>query len=306
MDNLTAAHQKITEGFIGQQMAVITPEKRKKLIKNAFSKLLYVTAIGYYPLAAYHDRERPKGADDYILIYCVDGKGWVEIGTEQHQLSPNTFYIIRKKTPHHYGTLGKQPWSIYWLHFTGEQADALYYRYENVTAKTSRYIAFDESRITQFNVLVDALKNNDAGDMDTEYLYIKLLSFISSFIYTGQGSEPDITDSINTTITFMKQNVQSNYQIGDLAAMANYSVSRYSELFRKRTGYAPIQYFIQLKIYKSCEYLCFTKLNIKQICHELGFDDPYYFSRIFKKHTGKSPLNYRHQYREYPAYHKQY
>jgi AraC family transcriptional regulator, arabinose operon regulatory protein len=32
---------------------------------------------------------------------------------------------------------------------------------------------------------------------------------------------------------------------------------------------------------------------VKQICNEVGFDDPYYFSRMFKKIIGHPPLRYR-------------
>ena len=36
---------------------------------------LLPTDIGWYPAAQYHFRERPEGADEHILIYCVAGSG---------------------------------------------------------------------------------------------------------------------------------------------------------------------------------------------------------------------------------------
>jgi YesN/AraC family two-component response regulator len=32
---------------------------------------------------------------------------------------------------------------------------------------------------------------------------------------------------------------------------------------------------------------------VKEVAAELGYDDPYYFSRIFQKILGCSPLTYR-------------
>jgi AraC-like DNA-binding protein len=91
----------------------------------------------------------------------------------------------------------------------------------------------------------------------------------------------------------MKAHLNGILTIEVLANQACYSISRYSELFKQKTGYSPIQFFIRLKIQKSCEYLYFTNLNIKEICKEVGFDDPYYFSRMFKKQIGVSPSEYR-------------
>ena len=56
---------------------------------------------------------------------------------------------------------------------------------------------------------------------------------------------------------------------------------------------SPMAYFIQLKISKACELLDRTQMTMAQIATELGYDDPYYFSRIFKKTQGSSPTAYR-------------
>jgi AraC family transcriptional regulator, arabinose operon regulatory protein len=292
MDNITTWDKKITEGFIGQKMMVLPADKKKQLARNPLAKHLYPTAIGYYPHASYHDRERKTGSQQYILLYCVDGKGWIKISGQEHVVSPNTFFIIPQGVSHHYGSSQKEPWSIYWLHFSGEQTGLLYERYAQISGRAIQNIAYADSRIAVFNKLVNLLEN-DLDAATTEAVYINLLQFISSFIYTGIATAKVENDAIAISIAMMKQNIEHNYTIKQLAGHARYSVSRYSELFRLKTGFAPIQYFLQLKIQRSCEYLIFTKMNIKEICTEVGFDDPYYFSRMFKKQMGQSPLKYR-------------
>jgi len=105
-------------------------------------------------------------------------------------------------------------------------------------------------------------------------------------------------DTINNSIEFMKKNLGHTYNIKELADMLGYSVSHYSALFKKKTGFSPIHYYIQLKIQKSCQYLYFTNMNIKEICNKIGFDDPYYFSRMFKKMMGSSPAKYRSHHKK--------
>ena len=41
------------------------------------------------------------------------------------------------------------------------------------------------------------------------------------------------------------------------------------------------------------ELLISTPKTIKEIAHEVGFDDPFYLSRIFVKYVSVSPTQYR-------------
>ena len=68
-------------------------------------------------------------------------------------------------------------------------------------------------------------------------------------------------------------------------------------LFKDRTGFAPIDYFLHMKVQKATQLLDFTEKTVKEIAAELGFDDPYYFSRLFKKIMSYSPTEFRHQRR---------
>lgn len=38
-----------------------------------------------------------------------------------------------------------------------------------------------------------------------------------------------------------------------------------------------------------------TDLHVNQVCHKVGIEDPYYFSRLFRKRTGLSPSAWRRQ-----------
>ncbi|WP_198171519.1 AraC family transcriptional regulator [Mucilaginibacter aquatilis] len=291
MDNLTMVTNKVSEGFIGQRSVLVPTNNQSKLALNPLSSMLYVTAAGYYPLALNHDRERTYGSEDYILIYCVDGSGWIEIDGVRNIAEANTFYIIPPGQRHHYGSSGKNPWSIYWLHFTGSNAAVIYNSYESFALKNN-YVVYNQNRIDEFSYLMDLLES-DLNPYFLEVAYVKLIGLLGTFIFAGDAGYTPEPDSIDASVAFMKLHIKSNFLISDFARQANYSVSRYSELFRQRTGYAPMQYFNHLKIHMACQYLSFTSMSVKQICNELGYDDQYYFSRLFKKITTHPPLKYR-------------
>lgn len=298
MENITKDKKKVKEGFIGQQVVVLSPDIKKTVMKSPLVKGIYLTAIGYYPYAIYHDRERKNGCPQYILLYCVDGKGYVTLSKKSYELTPNSYFIVPKGVPHHYGTTESDPWSIYWVHFTGDYADVLYSRYTRDAEPEVLTIPYDEQRISLFNLVYSILESS-YNLRNIELTNIKLLQFLASFIYHEEMYPSYYTaDHISSSIKFMKENLNRCFSINELAAKLNFSVSHYSDLFKKKTGFSPMHYFNQLKIQKSCQYLYFTDMNIKEICVQVGFDDPYYFSRMFKKLMGLSPAKYRSNYKK--------
>lgn len=297
MDDFPVPDKKIEEGFLGQRMIVLPPDTLETISLNNLIKNFFVTAIGFYPNAVYHNRERKRGSKEYILLYCTKGRGNIDIGGKKQELIPNSFIIIPPLEPHQYSSLPGDPWSIYWVHFTGPNATELYYRYCFKDTPEVKSIPFDENRTENFNEIMNFLEVN-FSIRNLEIINIKVFHFISSFIY-DQGFRPSTSEATTIThsIAFMKNEIDKSLKIKELASQQNLSVSRYSELFKEKTGISPVKYFIQMKIQKSCQYLYFTDLSIKEICCKVGFDDPYYFSRMFKKLMGIAPSNYRRQYK---------
>lgn len=289
--------KKIKEGFVGQKMIVLPPNLKHQVLKNELIKRFHVTAIGYYPHAAFHDRERKSGSNQYILLYCTAGTGTVKIKGKVYNLSPNYFIILPRNIAHQYFSTKDDPWTIYWVHFAGESADLLYSRYHELETEPI-FSAYDESRIEKFEQIFNLLE--ESFEMrNLEIVNISLFDFISNFIYGREINPPGLgSDKISDSISFMKKNIHLKYSVLQLAQQQNLSVTHYSRMFRTKTGNSPNQYFSELKVQKSCQYLYFTDRSIKEICAELGFDDPYYFSRLFKKLMGVSPAKYKSQHRK--------
>jgi len=291
-------HHKIREGFLGQRMITIPPNIKSEVEKNELIADFHLTAIGYYPQAIYHDRRRKYGSAEYILLYCTEGKGSIEIENVHYEVNPNTFMLVPPNIAHHYSSSINDPWTIYWAHFVGKKADLLYAKFLNNEEAKIKSLPRDEYRLKSFLKIMNLL---EAGFeiQNVELANIDLFHTLATMIYEedinpSQSKEDTITKSID----YLNKNLNKNLKVEDLAAEQNLSVSRYSELFKKKTGYSPIQYFNKLKIQKSCQYLYFTDLTMKEICFKIGFEDPYYFSRAFKKMMGMPPSKYRSDFKQ--------
>src|SRR2546428_1991275 len=102
------------DGFVGAKQIDI-PESA--LIRH--SNLFYITQIGYYPNAQFHYCIRENGCNEYILIYCLNGKGHYETPNGSFTVKPNQFILLPPDKFHCYQADIEDPWTIYWIHFTG-------------------------------------------------------------------------------------------------------------------------------------------------------------------------------------------
>jgi len=283
----------IKEGFPGQRLFVLPPETHQTILQNPLINRFYFTAIGHYPKASHHEIEREHGSDEYIFIYCTDGIGFISLNGTDYKIEPNTFFIIPKNTKHSYKSDLKTPWSIYWVHFTGDLAGLIYDRFLTGGTPQVLPIPFEESRIIQFEQIYSII-DSSYKEKELEIMNLNLLHFITSVIYYKEAN-PSIyeTDPVSNSIRYMKNNLHLQLDIEGLARQERISVPHYCRIFKKKTGSSPINYFNYLKIQKSLQYLYFTNKSIKEICTELSIDDPFYFSRLFKKVIGMSPSQYK-------------
>jgi len=284
----------LEEGFIGQKRIVLPPDIQTKEAQNKLIQQFYLTAIGYYPNAKHHKIHRPEGAPDFIFIYCATGEGSIIVNGLQYELTPNTYFILPPNTQHQYNSSADSPWTIYWAHFNGPIAKALVKRSIGTNKELQiKHFAFNEQIFHLFDQTMSILEHNYTA-AQLEITNLNFLHFFSRFIYHEQINHNLYdNDNISRSIQYMKENLSKSLTLEELACKSGLSASHFVLLFKKKMGLPPIHYFNQLKIQKSCQYLYFTKTTIKIICHELGFDDPYYFSRLFKKCMGVSPYHYR-------------
>ncbi len=112
-----------------------------------------------------------------------------------------------------------------------------------------------------------------------------------------QANSPQMDDYkvVKQLITYIDTHYQEDITLETLASIANMKKSQISYLFKKYTNKRPIDYLIQHRIRKALELLETTDLLICEVAGEVGYQDPFYFSRLFKKYTGISPTTLRAQ-----------
>lgn len=286
--------KKIKDGFLGELQINIPRETVvNQLRKQQFLDNLFITHIGFFPKAKFHYRERPYGCADNILIYCVEGKGYYQTEKENFALQANQFFILPPGKFHIYQADLHNPWSIYWVHFSGNMVKSLnkWMHIEKFSKPTT--ITPDQKITDQWYDMYYALESG-LTENNLAYANLCLYRFLTFFLCSpNQYSFSKKEEPISQSIAFMKSNIDKLLTVEDLAKQMNYSSSHFTALFKKTTNISPIEYFIKLKIHHACQLLSQTDLRISEVAGKLGYDDSFYFSRIFKKVTGKSPKAYK-------------
>ena len=289
------ANRKVKQDhFYGDRSIVLTKVQLDRLKKNPAIGELYLSDIGFYPNARHHFRKRDKAIQEHILIYCIDGSGFIEVSDNRFEIVPNSFFVIEAGQTHSYGASDDSPWSIYWLHFGGNRSHC----FRQFFGKVHRVNPSADSRINErirvFNEILTILETGFIAE-NLEYSNLFLNSLLASFFYMNTfrlAKGLNSLDPVESAIHFMQGKLNTTLTIGEIAQHVNLSESHLTKLFKNRTGSSPIDYFIKLKMQEAIRLLTNQSLRIKEVAFTLGYKDPFYFSRIFTKHIGENPKSF--------------
>lgn len=285
------------DGFDGQRAIVLPDPLIRKMSTNPILSTLLVTDIGFFPNAKGHYIDRQIPLSQYVMIYCVDGKGWFSTNNQRYEVTGNQFFILPVGMAHAYGADETTPWSIYWMHFKGTLATHLSV---NLTQPTEIRPTPNSRIRDRINLFEEIFLTYEMGYSLENLQYASTIAsyFLGSMRFIQQyrqatGDTNEKIDIVTSSIHFMKENIEKRLTLNDLSDFAGYSPTHYSALFRDRTGCSPISYFNQLKIQYACQLIDNTNMKLIQISHKIGFDDCFYFSRLFNNIMGMSPSDYK-------------
>lgn len=295
------------DGFLGERSVVLPTSIVEMEENDPLVSSLFITDIGYYPMAEHHHRIRTEGINQYVLIYCRDGNGWYSLRGKTYQVASNQYFILPAGIPHEYGATEGERWTIYWVHFRGEHADIYA---EGADKPQDVRVALNSNINNRNNIFEEILStlHDGEGIEDLRYASSLLHYYLASLRYLRQYrntaryntnnsnlsfSNNKNKEVVDAAIHFMKENIERRITLQDILDYVGYSSTHFSTLFKKQVGDSPLAYFNRLKIEQACHMLQTTNLHINQICYKVGIEDSLYFSRLFSKMIGMSPSDYR-------------
>jgi AraC-like DNA-binding protein len=289
---ITGDDEAISEGFAGQRMLVVPRVAVDRALKHPVTGKLLVTDAGFFPHASRHGRSRPAGAAEHLLLVCTGGKGWCRSGGTQFPVSRGGVVLLPADRPHAYGAAQDDPWTLWWLHFTGTDAADLVRTAHEAVGGPVTHLRDPAPVASLVSQVIDAL---DAGITSAALIRGSGAAWhaLAHVIATGRRHPGSQLSPLERAVEHLRSTAPQRTSVAALASMVGLSQSQLSSLFREHLGVSPLQYQVQLRMARSRELLDGTDLPIAAIARETGYDDPMYFSRQFNRHHAMTPTAYR-------------
>jgi len=284
------------EGFKDQHLLVLPAPLAAESKGHPLLRGLLVTDAGYFPRARLHLVERPLGAATELVILCLGGTGWVRCGGAARKMGAGDLTWLPAHEAHAYGSGEEAPWTIVWAHFQGAEVAAWRELLGVAGAARPAVLSLPDDRLEDlaFDRVHAALEGGFAlRNLVAAAAALRHALSAAAALGTDHRDPRSADDRVAVSIELLRTDWLRPHRLAELATAAKESVAHYSVLFRRQTGFSPIDYLIRLRVRHACRMLDTTPLSVREIGERIGYQDPYYFTRCFRRVMGFSPRAYR-------------
>jgi len=261
---------------------------------RVFSCGLFVEARGHW----WERDSLPEG----ILIYCTEGRGHYRQKKRAWEVGPGDLLYCPPRVHHRYEADEKLPWTICWMHVSGD----LLPHYERLAGlferRPVRHIGLHDDIVADFTrlILQPPPTNDEAGWFCIQANAVAILGRIAALPHNMH----DIAAAygpIQKAIALMRASLDQPFDLRRFAREAGCGSRHFIRQFRRVTGITPGAWFIRQKMLRARALLTLPNIQVKEVAARLGYADPLYFSRVFKRVVGLPPENFRRKARREQA-----
>ncbi len=229
----------------------------------------------------------------YSIEFVARGKGLLKVKDQSHTLLPGNVFSYGPGVGHIISNDPGAPFVKYFVDFTGSKAKTMLHRYAlspgsivQVTSPEAIMRIFDDliengKTASRFSSLICATL--------VEHLVLKIAE---TTVVEDTGSTAAFT-TYQKCREFIRDNPTNLRTLKQVAEQCHVDEAYLCRLFRRFDDQSPYEYLMRLKMNIAAQKLQKPDVLVKQVAYELGFNDPFHFSRAFKRVFGLSPGLFR-------------
>jgi AraC family transcriptional regulator, arabinose operon regulatory protein len=252
-----------------------------------------ILAIGYLTRSQTNDFFKEFSNKYYCCSLLIKGRGvLVDSEGKEYALAPNV--VFQRFPGHSYSLIPKV--SDEWYEFCISIGKNVYEALSSLNLLYTAYPVFPIRMMPYLEqwmpVLLNQLKSTDAQEL-AEVLFNTQKFLINLHKEGVRSYDSDVSQVIAASRQLLsKQQYKETLNLKEIAASFNMSYEKYRKLFKEEVGVSPLQFHLQCK-FQVAQRLLTEGLSIKAVADEMGYQDPFIFSRQFKKYMGVPPSHFK-------------
>ncbi len=229
----------------------------------------------------------------YSIEFVARGRGTLSMMGQNCKLRAGNVFTYGPGVPHAISTDAADPFVKYFVDFTGRQASGMLRQYSLAPGAVVR-ISSPEAVLRIFD---DLIANGNTGSRFSSALCATLIQqLMLKIAETIVVEDRSLTGSFTTyqrCREFIRDNARGLWTVKEVAEQCRVDEAYLCRLFRRYDDQSPYEYLMRLKMNIAAQKLKDSQMLVKQVAYELGYSDPFHFSRAFKRVFGLSPGAFR-------------
>ncbi len=223
----------------------------------------------------------------------VEGEGTVRLNGRAHPLRAGSLFAYDRTTRLEIRTDPARPMAKYFLCLGGDRVRE---RLQAAGLRAGRHLQlamFGElQRLWDELIREGGHHRRTAGRLCaalTEVLLLKSEELAGLSVSPGRAAEESFLRSKGV----IERQAAGLGTVGDLTRATGLGPTRLSRLFRRYQGLSPYRYLLHRKMTLAAELLMNPAVLVKEAAAQVGFTDPYHFSRCFKQVHRVAPKHFQ-------------
>ncbi|MEI5983921.1 MULTISPECIES: helix-turn-helix domain-containing protein [Sphingobacterium] len=249
--------------------------------------------------------------DELEIVHILKGSGTLFIGDRIKPVQPGETVLIPAQIAHYWlfeedVVDNPEPHAIDCLviHFKKDLGIERFFstpellEIKTLIDQSERGYFFDSNSYTAIQPLFEHMLVNQG--LDRFIAFLKFLSLMQNSPKEELTSEnysilhqSEDQFRMNSLMEYLRENYKQKIKLADLAGLAGLTENSFCRYFKQKTGKTPVQFITELRISHACSQLRNSKLSLKEICYDSGFNNFVSFHKNFKSIIGQTPLQFR-------------
>ncbi len=233
----------------------------------------------------------------FAIEFVAEGEGQLTLDGRECRLRPGVAFSYGPGIAHCIRAEPQRPMLKYYVDFVGRRAAQLLRRSPIPPGRIAQVSAPGDVR-----ALFESLQTNGAADsplapaLCAAFLPVLLLKLEERAIPYA-AADPRALAIYQRVRAWIEAHYLEVHTLEAVARACGVNLSYLCRLFQRFDHQTPYRYLLRLKMNRAAQLLLDTDLLVKEVAAELGFGDPFNFSRSFKTTLGLAPEAFLRQSR---------